>query len=433
MPEPLALEFTLSSAGDGDIGLSKPDPIRQFNYWKEKDKSGTSELLEMKEQFTKDFFRVPNIMLNKENRDGTITEINIAKELEGLCISAPNDFKKITFNAHPESAFHFDNAYAFLTQKHNFSEEKALLTLSAYTQGGFSGALVNAPFGISNQRMLINIDKKNNFTLKTCSTEYSIEQLTTKQNDLLRDNFPSKNDIFINISSSLGKVNEDVKVPSITTVTIAASSEDGIQIIRELQKTELQKDLKPVCKQVPFEEQQNLCLATLGKFTTPEKLISDWNKALNASSAKELDETEVKDYFKNETLPIIIQMIIVDGKKKNEKSATIATKIVSTLESAMSELSDTKKEIFTADEKQKLTAEINTELENIKTGEPILERIVRIIKNSFKYMIGVEQEIYNPEKKLVDAMRDKLDSHNKPPSSVITSTKELQTKKGQSR
>lgn len=462
---PLALEFTLSRDGDGSVGDFKlaidPEKIESSFYQKRNDEDRDKPIArseeeakeEIKKQFQKDFLRESCIIIYKEDENGQMTKINMADKIKELCEEQPEMFK--LDSPSPEnnrSHCTFDNAYNYLTTKLDFSEKKAYLALSSFTQAGLGGFRVFSPLGVQGTNMLINIDKTGNCSLKSSVTEYNMDDAMTRNtDDCLRTKCPSKSDIFMNVSANIGNVKQDDDNKTFKTkITISSSSQENIDLIKKLQQKELKKDPPSACQEISFKEQQNLCLTTLANFTSPESLVKAWKEELKtkrnnferekipnevdltcshdllkmptrqASSANiskmstgqasevpidvQLDASGVHDHFKKKTLPLILQTIVAQGVESGEETKVTSGRMVSIIEEIIPELSgkDTR---ITEEERQNLSDKIEKEIKKHQKGGAIISKIMHFFKNLFK----PEKVIYDPTKDMVKNIKSKLE------------------------
>ena len=330
--EPLALEFDVSDNPDGKIGSWKTSPLsnlKKFDYKEGVPRNNQAVYQDIKDQFDRDFYRSPNIILTLQSQENN-EELNIAEELNLLSDIPKSGYILTDSIGDTKTAYNFDNAFKLLTDKYNFSKEQANFTLASYTQGGFCGFKAINQMGLGGQRMIINIDKDKNFNIQTSFTEFPFPSnddraMHRSEIDLAKDMCPNKGDIFAHASVSMGKIDDKEIAKSLNIkATFASSSKDGVEAIKKLEEEELQKNSKLKIEKKPFKDGQNLCLLPIAQTTTPSKIINLWYmrlEDLQKKGSQGLDVAkstkEAKEHFKNETLPLIVQMLCEKAKAEN--------------------------------------------------------------------------------------------------------------------
>ena len=351
--EPLALEFNVSDNPDGKIGKWDINPINRLKRF----------YVEKFEKFEKrveiDFLGYSKIIIRKRQQEGGVTEVTLSDKLKELCDNKPNDYlrKETELSNGEVTHLTFKNAMKCLQQEYNFSRKNAQLTLAAFVQGGFGAGNIFQPSALRGSRLIVDIDQKNNVTLKTSASEFNYadeeESIERRNNDFLKGLCPSKNDIFVNASIYIGRV--DNKKPSKPKIeaTLASSGKDGIASIKKLQQEWAGRKLLTAEKD--FEGEKNLCLSRLVKFIDPDSLSHEWNQRIEQviqrhdqhlaeikkSSRDESDTgaqgatndhvmhlAAITHLFKEETVPIIARMIALKDHRSLTEEEEISQRII---------------------------------------------------------------------------------------------------------
>lgn len=324
--QPLAIEFDVSDIQSGKIGNWNVNPINWLNELKKATEP-------FKVRVETDLLGQSKVIIRKHELEGLPTEITLSDKLKELCDAKPNDFiPKETQRSNGEvTHLTFENAMKCLTQEYQFSERNAELTLAACTQGGFGGGTIFTGNTLNGLRLILDIDKNNNLTLKTSASEFNYADhdalAERKEKDLLTGKCPSKNDIFVNASIYMGRVDDEPQKLTIKA-TLASRGQDGIESIQELAGQNLHSSEKD------FQGEKDLCLSRLVKFIEPEKLVEEWvNRIQPVDGVNKVWDLEVsKHFFKKENLPIIAQMVALKDHQPIMKEEEIARGIMKNLE-----------------------------------------------------------------------------------------------------